>query len=77
MHKAKIKNKFVSPYPTDPAHIDRLNFFYWKTFFSLSFRSKFDLLKIPYFRFVSPKDRYFRITEHIFVGLLSMVLELG
>ena len=24
-------------------------------------------LKIPYFRFVSPKDRYFRITEHIFV----------
>jgi hypothetical protein len=25
------------------------------------------LLKIPYFRFVSPKDRYLRITEHIFV----------
>ena len=35
--------------------------------FFLSFRSKFALLKIPYFRFVSPKDRYFRITEHIFV----------
>ena len=32
-----------------------------------SFRSKFVLLRIPYFRFVSPKDRYFRITEHIFV----------
>jgi hypothetical protein len=32
-----------------------------------SFRSKFVLLKIPYFRFVSPKDRNFRITEHIFV----------
>ena len=31
------------------------------------FRSKFALLKIPYFRFVSPKDQYFRITEHIFV----------
>ena len=28
---------------------------------------KFVLLKIPYFRFISPKDRYFRITEHIFV----------
>ena len=25
------------------------------------------LLKIPYFIFVSPKDRYFHITEHIFV----------
>jgi hypothetical protein len=24
-------------------------------------------LKIPYFRFVSPKDRYLRITEHTFV----------
>jgi len=35
--------------------------------FFFSFRSKFILLKIPYFRFVSPKDRYFRITEHIFV----------
>ena len=34
---------------------------------SKSFRSKFVLLKILYFRFVSPKDRYFRITEHIFV----------
>ena len=36
-------------------------------FFFFSFSSKFVLLKIPYFRFVSPKDRYFRITEHIFV----------
>jgi hypothetical protein len=34
---------------------------------SKSFRSKFVLLKILHFRFVSPKDRYFRITEHIFV----------
>jgi hypothetical protein len=60
---AKIKNKFVSPYPTDPVKIGQLKFFYWKfavTFFFLV------SLKIPYFRFVSPKDRYFRITEHIF-----------
>ena len=67
--KAKIKNKFVSPYPTDPVKIGRLKFFNWKfvvTFFFL-FRSKFVLLKIPYFRFVLPKDQYFRITEHIFV----------
>jgi hypothetical protein len=35
-------------------------------FFS-SFRSKFVLLKFPHFRFVSPKDRYFCIPEHIFV----------
>ena len=35
--------------------------------FFFSFRSKFVLLKIPYFRFVLPKDRYFRITKHIFV----------
>ena len=37
---AKIKNKFVSPYPTTPVKIGQLNFFYWKfavTFF-LSFR---------------------------------------
>jgi hypothetical protein len=71
IHKAKIRNKFVSPYPTDPVKIGRLKFFYCKfavTFFSfLSFRSKFALLKIPYFRFVSPKDRYFHIIEHIFV----------
>ena len=26
--KAKIKNKFVSPYPTDPVKIGRLKFFY-------------------------------------------------
>ena len=45
----------------------------WKFFIGnlqslfFSFRSKFVLLKIPYFRFVSPKDRNFRITEHIFV----------
>ena len=67
--KAKIRNKFVSPYPTDPVKIGRLKFFNWKfvvTFFFL-FRSKFVLLKIPYFRFVLPKDQYFRITEHIFV----------
>jgi hypothetical protein len=32
-----------------------------------SFRSKFVLLRIPYFRFVSPSDRYFRITEQIVV----------
>jgi hypothetical protein len=25
-----IKNKFVSPYPTDPVKIGRLKFFYWK-----------------------------------------------
>ena len=36
-------------------------------FFFLSFHSKFALLKIPYFRFALPKDRYFCITEHIFV----------
>jgi len=70
-NEAKIKNMFVSPYPTDPVKIDRLKCFYWKfavTFFFLfSFRSKFILLKIPYFRFVLPKDQYFRITEHIFV----------
>jgi hypothetical protein len=70
--KAKIKNKFVSPYPTDHVKIVRLKFFYWKFavtffFFFFSFRSKFALLKIPYFRFVSPKDQYFGITEHIFV----------
>ena len=71
--QAKIKNKFVSPYPTDPVKIDRLKKFHWKfavTFFFLfffPFRSKFVLLKIPYFRFVLAKDRYFRTTEHIFV----------
>ena len=32
-----------------------------------SVHSKFVLLKIRYFRFVSPKDRYFCITEHIVV----------
>ena len=66
---ATIKNISDSPYPTDPVKIGRLKFFYWRfvvTFF-FSFRSKFVLLKIPYFRFVSPKDRYFHITEHIFV----------
>ena len=69
----RIKNKFVSPYPTDPVKIDRLKKFHWKfavTFFLLfffPFRSKFVLLKIPYFRFVLAKDRYFRTTEHIFV----------
>ena len=26
-NKAKIKNKFVSPYPTDPVKIGRLNYF--------------------------------------------------
>jgi hypothetical protein len=33
---AKIKNKFVSPYPTDPVKIVRMKFDYWKfavTFF--------------------------------------------
>jgi hypothetical protein len=28
--KAKIKNKFVSPYPTDPVKIGPLKIFYWK-----------------------------------------------
>ena len=28
--KAKVKNKFVSPYPTDPVKIDRLKKKYWK-----------------------------------------------
>jgi hypothetical protein len=35
-HEAKIKNMFVSPYPTDPVKIGRLKFFCWKfvvTFF--------------------------------------------
>ena len=59
-------------YLTNPVKIGRLKFFYWKfavTSFSFffSFRSKFVLLKIPYFRFVSPKDWYLRITEHMFV----------
>ena len=48
---AKIKNKFVSPYPTDPVKIGR-NIFYWKfavTFFFFrfaqnSFCSKFRIL---------------------------------
>ena len=70
--KAKIKNKFVCPYSTDPVKIGKLKFFYWKfavtfLYFFLSFHLKFILLKIPYFRFASPKDQYFRITEHIFV----------
>ena len=70
LFRAKLK---ISLFPlTQPTlSKSRLNFSYWKfavTFFFLfSFRSKFVLLKIPYFRFVSPKDRYFRITEHIFV----------
>ena len=37
--QAKIKNKFVSPYPTDPVKIGQLKCFYWKfvvPFFSLS-----------------------------------------
>ena len=72
LYQAKIKNKFVSPYPTDPVKISRLKFFLLEIcrhFFSFffSFHSKFVLLKIPYFRFVSPKDRYFHITKHIFV----------
>ena len=63
--EAKIKNKIVSPYPTDPVKIGRLKSFIGNLpshylFFFVS-------LKIPYFRFVSPKDRYFHITEHIFV----------
>jgi hypothetical protein len=33
--QAKIKNKFVSPYPTDPVKIGRLKCFYWK--FSVPF----------------------------------------
>jgi hypothetical protein len=33
-NEAKIKNKFVSPYPTDPVKIGRLNFFYWLGFFT-------------------------------------------
>ena len=69
--QAKIKNKFVLPYPTDPVKIGRLKICYWKfavTFFLFfPFRSKLVLLKIPYFRFVSPKERYFHIIEHIFV----------
>jgi hypothetical protein len=47
-NEAKIKNKFVSPYPTDPVKIDRLKFFYWKfavTFF-FSFRWKFCILDV-------------------------------
>ena len=39
-NKAKIKNKFVSPYLTDPVKIGQLKFFYWKfvvTFFFFSF----------------------------------------
>jgi hypothetical protein len=36
-------------------------------FFFFRFAQYFVLLKIPYFRFVSPKDRHFRITNHIFV----------
>jgi hypothetical protein len=48
--------------------IGRLKFVYWKfAVIFFSFRSKFVLQKILYFRFVSPKDRYFHITEHIFV----------
>ena len=37
--RAKVKNKFVSPYPTDPVKIGRLKFFFGKfavTFFFLS-----------------------------------------
>jgi hypothetical protein len=63
-----MKNKFVSPYPTDPVKIGQLTFCYWKFavtlfFYFFLFRSKFILLKIPYFRFISPKDRYFRIKK--------------
>jgi hypothetical protein len=39
VYQAKIKNKFVSPYPTDPVKISQLKCFYWKfaiPFFSLS-----------------------------------------
>ena len=53
--------------------IGRLKFVYWKfpvIFFS--FRSKFVLQKIPYFRFVSPKDRYFHITEHFTLPSTSL-----
>jgi hypothetical protein len=70
VYQAKIKNKFVSPYPTDPVKISQLKCFYWKfsiPFFSLSlsFRSKFVLLKIPYFRFVSPKYWYLHYRAHL------------
>jgi hypothetical protein len=65
--KAKIKNKFVSPYSTDPVKISRLEKNYWK--FAVTFFFFFFLvsLKILYFRFILPKDWYFHITEHIFV----------
>ena len=41
LYQAKIKNKFVSPYPTNPVKIGRLKIFYWKfavTFFLFFFR---------------------------------------
>ena len=59
----------ISLFPlTRPTEIFLLEIcrYFFLPFFSL-FRSKFTLLKIRYFRFVSPKDRYFLITEHIFV----------
>ena len=64
INEAKIKNNFVSPYPIDPVKIGWLKFFYWK--FAVIFLSLVSL-KIPYLRFVLPKDRHFRITEDIFV----------
>jgi hypothetical protein len=44
---AKIRNKFVSPYPTDPVKISQLKKIYWKfavTFFFFSFCWKFHIL---------------------------------
>ena len=38
---AKIKNKFVSPYPTDPVEIGRLKFFFIGNLPSLKKKNRF------------------------------------
>jgi len=67
MSEAKIKNKFVSPYPTDPVKIGRLKFFYWKfavTFFFFRFAQNSFCWK---FRILDSFRQKIDITEHIFV----------
>ena len=62
--RPKLKISLFPLVPTGPVKIGRLKKKLLEicnhSFSFFSFRSKFVLLKIPYFRFVSPKDRNFR-----------------
>ena len=68
MSEAKIKNKFVSPYLTDPVKIGRLKFFYWK--FAVIFFFFFRFAQNSFcwkFHILDSFRQKIDITEHIFV----------